>query len=104
MDRRTVERTQVASAHAIPFCGGHTVIRDLRYAFRSIARMPLLSTVVVLSLGVGIGVNTAVFSWLQAMVCKPLPGVRDVASIPPLEPRAETGSYPGASWPEYLDV
>ena len=37
--------------------------------------MPLLAAVVVLSLGVGIGVNLVVFSWLQAVVLQPLPGV-----------------------------
>src|SRR5262245_12322890 len=78
--------------------------RDLLHALRSIARMPLLAAVVVVSLGAGIGVNTAVFSWVEAMVLKPLPGVADVASIYLLEPRAETGSYPGASWPEYVDL
>src|ERR671925_318018 len=41
------------------------MIQDLRYAWRSIARMPLVSAVIVLSLGVGIGVNTAVFSWME---------------------------------------
>jgi hypothetical protein len=49
---------------------------DLRYAWRSIVKMPVLSAVVIISLGVGIGVNTAVFSWLQAVVLRPLPGVR----------------------------
>jgi ABC-type antimicrobial peptide transport system permease subunit len=39
--------------------------------------MPVLATVVVVSLGVGIGVNTAVFSWLQAIVLRPMPGVAD---------------------------
>ena len=38
------------------------------------ARMPMLSAVIVLSLGVGIGVNTAVFSWIQLFVFNPLPG------------------------------
>ena len=65
--------------------------------------MPILSAVVVLSLAVGIGVNTAVFSWVQAVVLRPLPGVADAGSIYLIEPRAETGSYPGVSWREYGD-
>jgi hypothetical protein len=48
---------------------------DLRHAWRSIVRMPVVATVVVVSLGVGIGVNTAVFSWVQAMYLQPIPGV-----------------------------
>src|SRR5207244_1287187 len=58
----------------------------------------------VVSLAIGIGVNAAVFSWLQAMVLRPLPGVRDASGFYLVEPRAETGSYPGVSWPEYQDL
>ena len=81
-----------------------TVLLDLRYAFRALLRMPIVSTVVVLSLAVGIGVNTAVFSWVQAVVLRPLPGVADASRIYLIEPRAETGSYPGVSWREYGDL
>jgi putative ABC transport system permease protein len=66
--------------------------------------MPVLATVVVLSLGVGIGVNTAVFSWIQAVVLRPLPGVSGASSFHLVEPRAETGSNPGVSWLEYRDL
>jgi predicted permease len=77
---------------------------DLRHAWRSIVRMPVLASVVIVSLGVGIGVNTAVFTWIQAVVLRPLPGVRDAGGMHLLEPRAETGSYPGVSWLEYGDL
>ena len=63
-----------------------------------------MAAVVVVSLGVGIGVNTAVFSWIQAMVLQPLPGVADAGRLYLVEPRAETNSYPGVSWPEYRDI
>jgi len=66
--------------------------------------MPGLAAVVIVSLGIGIGVNTAVFSWVQAMVLQPLPGVSDAAGFQLVEPRAETGSYPGVSWLEYRDL
>lgn len=76
----------------------------IRHAFRTIARMPGLAAVVVLSLGVGIGLNTAVFSWIQAVVLKPIPGVDESGSYYHLEARADTGSYPGMSWAEYRDL
>jgi hypothetical protein len=79
-------------------------VRDLRYACRTIVRAPVLSAVVIFSLGVGIGVNTAVFSWIQFVIFQPLPGVRDSGSLLLVEPRAETGSYPGVSWLEYRDL
>jgi hypothetical protein len=80
------------------------VLVDLRHAFRALLRMPIVSAVVVLSLAVGIGVNTAVFSWVQAVVLRPLPGVADASRIYLIEPRADTGSYPGVSWREYGDL
>ncbi len=51
------------------------MVADIRHAFRMIGRMPALAAVVILSLGVGIGVNTAIFSWIQAVVLQPMPGV-----------------------------
>ena len=80
------------------------MIQDLRHALRAIVRMPVLATVIVLSLAVGIGVNTVVFSWVQAVILQPLPGVTDSGGLRLIEPRAETGSYPGVSWLEYGDL
>jgi putative ABC transport system permease protein len=77
---------------------------DLRHAWRSIRKMPVLSAVIVVSLAIGIGVNTAVFSWVQAVVLRPLPGVPDAGRFHLVEPRADTGSYPGVSWQEYGDL
>jgi predicted permease len=77
---------------------------DVRQAWRMIWRMPGLAAVVIVSLGVGIGVNTAVFSWIQLMVLQPIPGIADVGGVQLVEPRADTGSYPGASWLEYRDL
>jgi putative ABC transport system permease protein len=68
-----------------------------------IVRAPVLSAIVVLSLGVGIGVNTVVFSWLQGIIVHPLPGVEDSGRLHLIEPRSNTG-YPGMSWPEYRDL
>ncbi|MGH9666794.1 MAG: hypothetical protein ACRD9L_20415, partial [Bryobacteraceae bacterium] len=45
----------------------------VRFAVRSLAKAPLLSVVVVLSLGLGIGVTTAIFSLLHQVVLSKLP-------------------------------
>src|SRR5215475_7897646 len=45
----------------------------IRYALRSLAKAPLLSLVVVLSLALGIGANTAIFSLLHQIVLSSLP-------------------------------
>ena len=77
---------------------------DLRHAWRMILKMPGLAAVVIVSLAIGIGVNTAVFSWIQLVIFHPLPGVSDAGSFQLLEPRAASGSYPGVSWLEYRDL
>ena len=76
----------------------------IRHAFRTIGRMPGLAAVVILSLGVGIGVNTAVFSWIQAILLKPIPGVDNSGAFYHVEPKADTGTFPGMSWAEYRDL
>ena len=77
------------------------LLGDLRNAGRTIGRMPGLATVIIVSLAIGIGVNTTIFSWIQLILLQPLPGVSGAANFLLVEPRTETGGYPGASWPEY---
>jgi predicted permease len=50
-----------------------TIFRHLRYALRVLTRAPAFSLTVILTLALGIGANSAVFSALDAVVLRPLP-------------------------------
>jgi predicted permease len=80
------------------------LILEIRHAWRAITKMPVVAMVIVASLSVGIGVNAAVFSWMEAVILRPLPGVPDASGFYAVETRAETGSNPGVSWPEFHDL
>lgn len=70
--------------------------------FRTLKASPLLSLTIILSLAVGLGSNTVIFSWLESALLRPLPTV--TAPVLSLETKDDTGNYVTASWLEYRDL
>src|SRR5678815_2365429 len=78
-------------------------VRDLRYALRTLGGNPGFTTVAVVALALGIGVNTSIFSLYNAIALRPLP-VKDPGRVVRLY-RTTRGEF-GAnvlSYPEYKD-
>lgn len=65
------------------------MLQDLRYALRSLTRRPLVTTVAVLSLALGIGVNTAMFSVFDRLLLRrlPVPAANEVVNVTSPGPR-----------------
>jgi predicted permease len=55
------------------FMSVESLLRDARYAIRTLRRSPLFTSVAILSLALGIAGNTAIFSILSALLIRPLP-------------------------------
>jgi putative ABC transport system permease protein len=94
---RTV-RERVWRYRSLPWLDG--AVRDLRFALRSLARTPGFTVVTLLVIAVGIGVNTAVFSVIDAVLLKPLT-YPDPQSLVQIVLTMQQGSFPGASIPQF---
>ncbi len=81
------------------------VLRELRLTARSLARRPVFLIVAVLSLALGIGANSAIFSLVNGILLQPLPGIDNPSDLVRIVAYREGFDWPlGTSAPAMGDI
>ncbi len=78
------------------------MMQDLRYAARNLAKARGFTLVAALTLAIGIGANTAIFSIIDTILLRPLPYREPVQLVRLYETEAAPGNYPFAG-PDFID-
>ena len=75
----------------------------MKHAIRSLAKSPGFTAITVLTLALGIGATTTVFSWIERVMLNPLPGVAAPNRIVALETLSPSGDMIETSYPDFRD-
>jgi putative ABC transport system permease protein len=80
-------------------------LSDMRFALRQLRKSPAFTTAGTLTLAVGIGANTAVFSVVNAVMLRPLP-FHQPARLVSISPRSDSGpaGHDAISYPNFFDI
>ncbi|MGA2737630.1 MAG: ABC transporter permease [Bryobacteraceae bacterium] len=80
-----------------------SIVADIRYSLRALRRQPGFVTVALLSLALAIGANSAIFSFADALLLRPLP-VKDPAAVFDVSSTTPDNPLEGMSFPDYRDL
>ena len=79
-------------------------LQDLRYAARLLRRNPLFALTATLSLAIGIGANTTIFTIANALLFKPPAGVVEPSRLVDVGRSQNGQGFDNGSYPNYLDI
>ena len=81
-----------------------SIRQDVRFAFRALRQRPLFAAVAVLSVTIGIGANTTIFSAINALLLRPPPGIDDPSRVVEVGRTMDGRGNDTFSYPELLDM
>jgi hypothetical protein len=80
-----------------------SLLQDLRYSLRMMFHNRAFTILAVFTLAIGIGACTTVFSWVDAMLLRPLSGVASPDRLVAVETLTPNGAFVPNSYPDYRD-
>ncbi len=81
----------------------NSTLRDLKFGFRMLRKTPGATALAILTLALGIGANSTIFSWISATLLDPIPGAGNTSRLVEIT-RGERENPSPISYPDFLDL